>query len=153
MTIRADANEAMVGLGFRRAVVAPGSNQLLMAVRSDGAEQLLEVDGLLEVLIGMDPLSALLAIVCGRHADHGHVRVAGIGKLALTEFIPRHDRHHQVEQNHRRAALIETAERLGTVARRRDIEPFPLEKDREHLAQIHVVLNDENRRRTRHDHV
>src|SRR5262245_55868655 len=76
------------------------------AVRADGREQLVEGDRLLDVLVGLHPPGALPTVVGGGHADHGDVGVALVGQLPAPELVASHDRHHQIEQNHRRARVM-----------------------------------------------
>lgn len=87
----------------------------------------IEIDGLLEVLRGVQPLGALQTVVRGGHADHRHVRVIGILELALAELVAAHDRHHEIEQNDGGPPLLHPHERFGTVAGGLDLEALALQ--------------------------
>jgi hypothetical protein len=60
---------------------------LVVCELTDGRDQPIEIDRLLKVLRRVHVARALRSIVRGRHADHRHVGVLGLGELTLAELI------------------------------------------------------------------
>ena len=115
-----------------------------MAVCPDRREEVLEVDRLLKVHVGMHPLRAFLPVVCSSQADDRYVGVALIRQLPAAELVSAHHRHHQIQQNDGRTRIVQALQCLGAVGCRRDRETFPFEHDRQHLAQVEMILDDKN---------
>ena len=76
------------------------------------------------------------------HDDDGHIRAQGLNRgeqLHAAEL-----RHHQVGENHVSAVLLELSECLFTILCERDVVPIFTQHGRQHLAQIHLVIDDQN---------
>jgi len=115
-----------------------------MAVCPDRREEILEVDRLLKVHVGMHPVRAFLPVVCSGQADNRHMGVALIRQLPAAKLVSAHHRHHQIQQNDGRTRIVEALQGLDAVGCRRYRETFAFEHDRQHLAQVEMILDDED---------
>jgi hypothetical protein len=118
-------------------------DSVMLRQLAHGVNEPIEIDRLLEVPRCLEPLGALQAVVRSGHADHRHVGVVWILKLALAELVAAHDRHHEIEQDDRGPRLLHAHERFGTIAGSLHVETFALEQDGEHLPQVRVIFDNE----------
>ena len=112
--------------------------------RAQPGEQLLEGEGLGEVVVGpgveaLDPVAD--GVAGGEHED-GYV-VPG-GPQRARRLDPVESRHHHVHHDHVRVAGPEDGERLGAVGGQRDVVPVELQRAAQRVAHGAVVVDDEH---------
>jgi hypothetical protein len=113
----------------------------------NGVEEDVDGDGLLHVVVGLEPRGVTRAVLQAGDDDDGNAGELGVLALRVTELPPRHDRHHEVEKDHRRpASAAQASQCFEPVARAFDLEPLVLEKARERSEKVGIVLDDQNLR-------
>ena len=68
----------------------------------------------------------------------------GVQELRSTELLPRHDGHHQVEQDHGGAARTRLAQRLQSVAHAGGVVTLLRKRVHNEVPDVAVVIDDED---------
>src|SRR2546426_10065079 len=110
-------------------------------------KQVLDLERFLDAAGGAEAGGPLLRARMRRH-DHDRDRRQGrIAQLLRPELLPAHHRHHEVEQDERgRRHGLQPLERLLAVRGTDDPMAFILEDRDQRIAQIEIVLDDEDGR-------
>ncbi len=121
---------------------------LSVAMIRDDVQHAIDVDGLGQVG-GRADLVGQLFVQSGDDHDR-QIPQSRLGVQRLAELPPVHHRHHQIEENHARPrALVKERHRFTAVAGEHDVVPRQLERERHHLPDVVVVLDQQNRSHSR----
>jgi hypothetical protein len=119
------------------------------AVLLDGPNHVVDVERFLQHTTNAGPCEGATEVWLRGHDDDRELVVVIAPSNLLNERRPIHDRHHQVDEEKAWAAhLVETLERLPTVARYSSLVAGILEHALDALGNIPVVFNYENHRHT-----
>lgn len=116
-----------------------------LRTRPDEFHQFVELYGLREAADRFHAVRDSLRVVVRRYNDDGNPANGFIRQLNVPEFLARHDRHHQVENDQGRVMGSRQVISFGAVRGGDNRCAVGLERHDHESAQIGIVFNDQNR--------
>ena len=134
----AEGDDAAVRIGRRRRLLAAAQHGL------DAGDQFARVEGLADIVVGahFQPDDAVDRLVSrGEHDDRQRLATPAQAPAGGQPVLAR---HHQVEHDEMRLEALEVGVELARVGQEQRVEAVPAKVGRQQLAQLGVVVDEEN---------